>query len=131
MKEFKRCQGTTANVSATLKALDVKSTQFLTSHCDVVTNEATKVSTFTLRNDVKSEDFKSLFVVTQIGDTAIVVYEFENCLNDNFSLQTVNKDKGSLALSATAHNSLEKQGTVPVIIHRKELTTTPPPVEEN
>ncbi len=86
-------------------------------------------SKITPRGDLKTEDFKDLWLVCDYsnkndekGGGFVAVHMLNSLSTGGFKLQTKDKDKGTFAVEFTAHYSLKEQMRVPFEIYIQEGT---------
>lgn len=78
----------------------------------------------TPRDELKKEDFKDVWILTDYGDNKVQYIHLMNALNTSgYELNTAKNEKGNFPFELTAHYSLKNQGVVPYDIGIVEIPT--------
>ena len=114
MMELKQIDSREVKVSGTYVAVRTEEIKNLVGAADLSENAIVP------RDELKSEDFKSLWFVCDYGKDGAIALELQNTLNTaGFSLQTANKGKGQFAFEYTAHYSMANPADVPYKVYFK------------
>lgn len=126
MKELKKLESWDIKLSGTLITMNPAVAARLMAAADVGTTDTTKI---TPRTDIKSADFKDLWLVCDYSDKngetngGYCAIHILNALSTGgFSLQSVDKGKAQFAFEFTGHVSMSAQTVVPFEVFIKEGT---------
>ena len=126
MKELKKLESWEIKLSGTLITVNPAVAARLMAAADVGTTDATKI---TPRTDIKSADFKDLWLVCDYSDKngetngGYCAIHILNALSTGgFSLQSTDKGKAQFAFEFTGHVSMSAQTVVPFEVFIKEGT---------
>ena len=126
MKELKKLESWEIKLSGTLITMNPAVAARLMAAADVGTTDATKI---TPRTDIKSADFKDLWLVCDYSDKngetngGYCAIHILNALSTGgFSLQSADKGKAQFAFEFTGHVSMSAQTVVPFEVFIKEGT---------
>lgn len=126
MKELKKLESWEIKLSGTLITVNPAVAARLMAAADVGTTDTTKI---TPRTDIKSADFKDLWLVCDYSDKngetngGYCAIHILNALSTGgFSLQSADKGKAQFAFEFTGHVSMSAQTVVPFEVFIKEGT---------
>ena len=126
MKELKKLESWEIKLSGTLITVNPAVAARLMAAADVGTTDTTKI---TPRTDIKSADFKDLWLVCDYSDKngetngGYCAIHILNALSTGgFSLQSTDKGKAQFAFEFTGHVSMSAQTVVPFEVFIKEGT---------
>ena len=126
MKELKKLESWEIKLSGTLITMNPAVAARLMAAADVGTTDTTKI---TPRTDIKSADFKDLWLVCDYSDKngetngGYCAIHILNALSTGgFSLQSADKGKAQFAFEFTGHVSMSAQTVVPFEVFIKEGT---------
>ena len=126
MKELKKLESWEIKLSGTLITMNPAVAARLMAAADVGTTDTTKI---TPRTDIKSADFKDLWLVCDYSDKngetngGYCAIHILNALSTGgFSLQSADKGKAQFAFEFTGHVSMNAQTVVPFEVFIKEGT---------
>lgn len=117
MMELKQIESREVKVSGTYVAVRADEIKNLAGAADITEG------TITPRDELKLDDFKTLWFVCDYGKDGAIALELSNTLNTaGLSLQTTDKGKGQFAFDYTAHYSMTNPSEVPYKIHIKSAS---------
>ena len=114
--ELKEIDSREVKVSGTYVSATAEMIKSLVGAADLDTSK----ETITPRDELKLEDFKSIWFVCEYGKGGLIAIQLKNMLSTTgFALQTTDKGKGKFAFEYTAHYSLESPDEVPYKVYVK------------
>lgn len=132
-KELMRFDNVTVTISGTFVAMTAALAERLAALSDTTTTSG--VSKITPRTNIKTADFKDIWIVGDYSDVnksgtgsnapvaGFIAIHMMNALSTGgFQIQTADKAKMQFAFEFTAHFSLDAQDTVPYEIYIKQGT---------
>lgn len=114
MAELKELETWDVKLSGTFATITAKTATRLLGAADEVSGKVTP------RQNLKIEDFKDIWLVTDYGDTVggkIAIHIMNALSTGGFAIQTKDKDKGTFSFEFTGHYKMNAQKTPPFEVY--------------